>query len=73
MPSASSAHMLMESARMSIEDGLVMQLHVGSVRNHNQLLFERFGPDMGSDIPLRSRVHAQPAAPAEQVWQRSRA
>ena len=47
-------HMLMESARMSIEDGLVMQLHVGSVRNHNALIFERFGPDMGCDIPGRS-------------------
>ncbi|MBC8446680.1 MAG: glucuronate isomerase [Chloroflexi bacterium] len=49
-----TAHMLMESARMSIEDGLVMQFHVGSVRNHNQLLFERFGPDKGADIPQRS-------------------
>jgi len=49
-----TAHMLMESARMSIEDGLVMQLHVGSVRNHNRWLFERFGADMGSDIPERS-------------------
>ncbi|MBM4430788.1 MAG: glucuronate isomerase [Chloroflexi bacterium] len=49
-----TAHMLMENARMSIEDGLVMQLHVGSVRNHNRRLFEDFGPDMGSDIPERS-------------------
>ena len=49
-----TAHMLMESARMSIEDGLVMQLHVGAVRNHNQLIFERFGPDKGGDIPQRS-------------------
>ncbi|MCS7285803.1 MAG: glucuronate isomerase [Anaerolineae bacterium] len=46
-----TAHMLMESARMSIEDGLVMQLHVGSVRNHNPFIFERFGPDRGCDIP----------------------
>jgi glucuronate isomerase len=46
-----TGHMIMESARMSIEDGLVMQFHVGSVRNHNQTLFERFGPDMGCDIP----------------------
>ncbi|MFN2290282.1 MAG: glucuronate isomerase [Anaerolineae bacterium] len=44
-------HMVLESARMSLEDGLVMQLHVGSVRNHNLPLFERFGPDMGADIP----------------------
>ena len=49
-----TAHMIMESARMSIEDGLVMQFHVGSVRNHNQLLFDRFGPDKGCDIPQRS-------------------
>jgi glucuronate isomerase len=49
-----TAHMIMESARMSIEDGLVMQFHVGSVRNHNQALFQRFGPDMGCDIPEHS-------------------
>ena len=46
--------MLLESARMSSEDGLVMQLHVGSIRNHNRQIFERFGPDMGADIPQRS-------------------
>jgi glucuronate isomerase len=49
-----AAHMIMESARMSIEDGLVMQFHVGSVRNHNPYLFDRFGPDKGCDIPERS-------------------
>lgn len=48
-----SAQMLMEMARMSCEDGLVMQLHAGSFRNHNKALFERFGPDMGSDIPVQ--------------------
>jgi len=47
-----TAHMLMEMARMSIEDGLVMQLHVGSYRNHNPLIYERFGPNMGADIPV---------------------
>jgi glucuronate isomerase len=47
-----TAHMLIEFARMSVEDGLVMQLHAGSLRNHNQALFERFGPDIGADIPL---------------------
>ena len=46
-----TGHMLMESARMSIEDGLVMQLHPGSFRNHNPDLFAKFGPDMGADIP----------------------
>ena len=49
-----TAHMIMENARMSIEDGLVMQFHVGSVRNHNQLIFDCFGPDMGCDIPERT-------------------
>jgi glucuronate isomerase len=37
---------------MSVEDGLVMQLHAGSERNHNDALFTRFGPDVGADIPL---------------------
>lgn len=49
-----SAHMLMESARMSIVDGLVMQVHIGSFRNHNQVLYEHFGADVGSDIPVHS-------------------
>jgi glucuronate isomerase len=46
-----TGHMLLEMARMSIEDGLVMQLHVGSVRNHNDQVYQRFGPDKGCDIP----------------------
>ena len=45
-------HMLLEFARMSAEDGLVMQLHVGSWRNHNEAVFARFGPDKGADIPV---------------------
>ena len=47
-----TGHMLIEFARMSVEDGLVMQLHVGSVRNHNRTLYERFGADIGADIPV---------------------
>jgi glucuronate isomerase len=47
-----TGHMLMEFARMSVEDGLVMQLHVGVVRNHNAAVFERFGSDKGADIPV---------------------
>jgi glucuronate isomerase len=43
--------MLTEMARMSLEDGLVMQIHPGSVRNHNTQLYARFGRDMGADIP----------------------
>ncbi|HYK90828.1 MAG TPA: glucuronate isomerase [Acidobacteriota bacterium] len=49
---AFAGHMLMESARMSIDDGLVMQMHPGSYRNHNQRLFELFGADKGADIPV---------------------
>jgi glucuronate isomerase len=48
-----TGHMLMENARMSIEDGLVMQLHTGSYRDHNRLICECFGPDMGCDIPIQ--------------------
>ncbi|MEM6498478.1 MAG: glucuronate isomerase [Pseudomonadota bacterium] len=47
------AHMLTEMARMSIDDGLTMQLHPGSFRNHNESLFNHFGPDKGADIPQR--------------------
>ncbi len=46
-----TAHMIMESARMSIDDGLVMQFHAGSVRDYNRLIAERFGPNTGADIP----------------------
>jgi len=49
-----TAHMLMEMARMSIEDGLVMQLHPGSLRNHNDIVFQKFGLDKGADIPLQT-------------------
>jgi glucuronate isomerase len=43
--------MLMEMARMSLDDGLVLQLHTGSWRNHNPLLAAAFGPDIGADMP----------------------
>jgi glucuronate isomerase len=45
------AQMLTEMAAMSLEDGLVMQIHPGSFRNHNVVLYQRFGRDMGADIP----------------------
>jgi glucuronate isomerase len=45
------AQMLTEMARMSLEDGLVMQIHPGSVRNHNAQIFAHYGRDMGADIP----------------------
>jgi glucuronate isomerase len=47
-----TAHMLMDMARMSCEDGLVMQLHPGSLRNHNDVIFKKFGLDKGCDIPV---------------------
>ncbi len=45
------AQMLTEMARMSVADGLVMQIHPGSFRNHNQQVYERYGRDTGADIP----------------------
>jgi glucuronate isomerase len=45
------AQMLTEMAGMSVEDGLTMQLHPGSVRNHNRLVYEKFGRDKGADMP----------------------
>jgi glucuronate isomerase len=48
------AQMLTEMAAMSAEDGLVMQLHPGSFRNHNAGVFARFGRDKGADIPTRT-------------------
>jgi glucuronate isomerase len=47
-----TGHMLIEFARMSAEDGLVMQLHAGSLRDHNTALYDRFGLDKGADIPV---------------------
>ena len=46
-----ASHMLFEMARMSAEDGLVMQLHVGSLRDHHPALFEQYGRDR-ADIPV---------------------
>ena len=46
-------HMLLEMARMSCDDGLVMTLHPGVRRNHHRPTYDRFGPDTGHDIPIR--------------------
>jgi glucuronate isomerase len=46
------AQMLTEMAAMSLDDGLVMQIHPGSFRNHNARVFQRFGRDAGADIPM---------------------
>ena len=45
-------HMMIEMARMSCDDGLVMTLHPGAYRNHHPSTFSRFGPDTGHDIPV---------------------
>ncbi|WP_299146064.1 glucuronate isomerase [uncultured Tateyamaria sp.] len=45
-------HMLIEMAQMSLEDGLVMQLHAGSRRNTNRAVLDQFGRDKGADIPV---------------------
>jgi glucuronate isomerase len=53
------AQMLTEMAAMSCDDGLVMQLHPGSFRNHNAGVFASIGRDKGADIPMRTDyVHA---------------
>lgn len=52
------AQMLTEMAAMSVEDGLVLQIHPGSFRNHNASLFARFGRDKGADIPMRTEFVA---------------
>jgi glucuronate isomerase len=46
-------HMLLEMARMSVEDGLVMTLHPAVRRGHHTATVATFGPDTGSDIPIR--------------------
>ena len=52
-------HMLTEMARMSLEDGLVLQIHAGSYRNHSGPVFQKYGRDKGFDIPTRTDfVHA---------------
>lgn len=48
------AQMLTELAGMSIEDGLVMQIHPGAHRNHNKYVFDYFGRDKGADIPSQT-------------------
>jgi len=48
------AQMLTEMAKMSLDDGLVMQIHPGSFRNHNPHLFAAYGRDKGADIPTRT-------------------
>lgn len=49
-------HMLLQMARMSVEDGLVMTVHAGVVRNHSSRTFRRHGPDTGHDFPRQTDV-----------------
>jgi glucuronate isomerase len=48
------AQMLTEMARMSLDDGLVMQIHPGASRNHSATVFAEYGRDKGFDIPMRT-------------------
>jgi len=52
------AQMLTEMARMSCDDGMVMQLHAGAWRNHNTALYQGFGRDRGGDVPIRTNFTA---------------
>lgn len=53
------AQMLTEMARMSLSDGLVMQVHPGSLRDHNPVVYAKLGRDAGADIPTATDyVHA---------------
>lgn len=54
-----ASYMLLEMARMSADDGLVMQLHVGSFRDHHGPTYKRFGRDKGADIPVATEYTRQ--------------
>ena len=46
-------HLVLEMARMACDDGLVMTLHPAVLRNHHLPTFEKYGPDVGTDIPVQ--------------------
>ena len=60
--SSFAGQILVEMAAMSVEDGLVMQLHAGSRRNHNAPLFNRFGRERGRRHPGTGRLRRRPPA-----------
>ncbi len=64
------AQMLTEMAGMSVEDGLTMQLHPGSVRNHNRKRLRKIRPRQRRRHALAHRVRPRPPPPAQQVRQR---
>ena len=51
---AFAANMLYQMAEMSCQDGLVMQIHPGVLRNHNTAISETYGLDKGYDIPIQT-------------------
>ncbi|ROQ40820.1 glucuronate isomerase [Frondihabitans sp. PhB188] len=55
--------MLFQSAAMSADDGLVMQLHPGVLRNHHRPSLDRFGPDRGHDLPDVAGTYTRPLRP----------
>jgi glucuronate isomerase len=57
-----AGHMLLQMARMSTRDGLVMTVHAGVFRNHDTPTFQRFGADMGNDIPVATK-YVEPLRP----------
>jgi glucuronate isomerase len=62
-----AGHMLLEMARMSVDDGLVMTVHAGVVRNHSTETFTRFGADTGHDIPTTTHF-TEPLRPLLQKY-----
>lgn len=46
-------HLVSEMGRMSCDDGLVMTLHPAVRRSHHGPTAQRYGADVGSDIPLQ--------------------
>lgn len=66
-----AGHMLLQMARMSTQDGLVMTVHPGVFRNHDAATFEQFGPDTGHDIPVATR-YVEPLRPLLQRYGNSK-
>jgi glucuronate isomerase len=56
---AFAAGMLFQMAEMSCEDGLVMQIHPGVLRDHHTGVARTHGQDKGHDIPIQTEfTHA---------------
>lgn len=62
-----AGHMLFQMARMSVDDGLVMTVHAGVLRNHDRPTFETYGPDMGNDLPVTTHF-VEPLRPLLQAF-----